>query len=118
MSNVGLILSVIGVIFLLVALIGGQSGKIPGDSGAGLFLNVIGGAIASVGAAYDGSWAFVALEGIWALISLVGFAAFVVKCCKRKKMVSRPTNLRNAETTSVEVELADRKPIDITISSV
>ena len=65
----GTICSCIGVVFLLVALAGSQSGRMKGDSLTSLLLNLIGGIMATVGAILDRVWAFAVLNGVWALLS-------------------------------------------------
>ena len=65
----GTIVSCIGVVFLLAALTGSQTGLLRGDTVMSLTMNAIGGALATIGASLDGVWAFVVLNGIWALLS-------------------------------------------------
>ena len=65
----GTICSCIGVVFLLVALAGAQSGRLKGDDLTSLLLNTIGGVMATVGAVLDRVWAFAVLNGVWALLS-------------------------------------------------
>ena len=67
----GTICSCIGVVFLLVALAGAQSGRLKGDDLTSLVLNTIGGVMATVGAVLDRVWAFAVLNGVWALLSAV-----------------------------------------------
>ena len=54
----GTICSCVGVVFLLVALAGAQSGRMKGDDSTSLLLNTIGGIMATVGAILDRVWAF------------------------------------------------------------
>jgi len=65
----GTIVSCIGVVFLLAALTGSQTGLLRGDTVMSLTMNAIGGTLATIGASLDGVWAFVVLNGIWALLS-------------------------------------------------
>ncbi len=70
----GTICSCVGVVFLLVALAGAQSGRLKGDDLTSLLLNTIGGIMATVGAILDRVWAFAVLNGVWALLSAVNTA--------------------------------------------
>ncbi len=70
----GTICSCIGVVFLLVALAGAQSGRLKGDDLTSLVLNTIGGIMATVGAVLDRVWAFAVLNGVWALLSAANTA--------------------------------------------
>ncbi len=67
----GTICSCVGVVFLLVALAGSQSGRMKGDGLTSLLLNMVGGIMATVGAILDRVWAFAVLNGVWALLSAV-----------------------------------------------
>jgi hypothetical protein len=70
----GTICSCIGVVLLLAALGGSQSGRLRGDTLASLLLNTLGGVMATVGAILDRVWAFAVLNGIWALLSAFNIA--------------------------------------------
>lgn len=67
----GTICSCVGVVFLLIALAGSQSGRMKGDGLTSLLLNLIGGIMATVGAILDKVWAFAVLNGVWALLSAI-----------------------------------------------
>lgn len=89
----GTIVSTIGVVFLLIALAGSQTGWLPGDTAPSLTMNAIGGALASIGAALDKVWPFVVLNGIWALLSTFNLA---------RKMLTTTTTKKEEETDKSE----------------
>ena len=86
MDYAGTIVSCIGVVFLLVALAGSQTGLLPGDTLASLVINAVGGALASIGAGLDGVWAFVVLNGIWAILSSFNLSRVLAKSSRRSDM--------------------------------
>jgi hypothetical protein len=79
MDYAGTIVSCVGVVFLLIALTGSQTGLLPGDTVTSLMFNAIGGALASVGAGLDRVWAFVVLNGIWAILSSFNLSRVLAK---------------------------------------
>jgi hypothetical protein len=86
MDHAGTIVSCVGVVFLLVALAGSQTGLLPGDTVTSLIFNAIGGALASVGAGLDGVWAFVVLNGIWAILSSFNLSRVLAKSSRRSSI--------------------------------
>jgi hypothetical protein len=96
----GTICSCIGVVFLLVALTGAQSGRLKGDDLTSLLLNTIGGVMATVGAVLDRVWAFAVLNGVWALLS--AFNTMRIHLLKKKEALS-------GDTTHVTADSADNK---------
>ena len=91
----GTICSCVGVVFLLVALAGAQSGRLKGDDLTSLLLNTIGGIMATVGAILDRVWAFAVLNGVWALLSAVNTIRIHI-LPKQERLPGDPT-LESAE---------------------
>jgi hypothetical protein len=80
MSHATLI-SAIGVSLLLLAFVGSSSKIIAQQSLAYWLFNLVGGALATVGAWLIGSVPFMVLEAVWTVASLVG----LVKLFKQRK---------------------------------
>ena len=73
MSHATLI-SAIGVSLLLLAFVGSSSKIIAQQSLAYWLLNLVGGALASIGAVLLASVPFVVLESVWTVASVIGLA--------------------------------------------
>lgn len=73
------LVSTIGVSLLLLAFIGSSSKIIAQQSLAYWLLNLVGGAMATVGAWLIGSVPFVVLEAVWTVASLVGLVKYIRK---------------------------------------
>jgi hypothetical protein len=73
------LISTLGVSLLLLAFLGSSSKVIAQQSLAYWLLNLIGGAMATVGAWLIGSVPFMVLEAVWTVASLFGLVKFLKK---------------------------------------
>ena len=102
----GTICSCVGVVFLLVALAGAQSGRMKGDDLTSLLLNTIGGIMATVGAILDRVWAFAVLNGVWALLSAANTTRIHILSKKEKPSSSCDQTHDSSENKTVPTENA------------
>jgi hypothetical protein len=106
MEYAGTIVSCIGVVFLLVALTGSQTGLLPGNTVTSLVINAVGGALASIGAGLDGVWAFVVLNGIWAILSSFNLSRVLAQSSTRSDMQKEVEGQQEVESQSDSKERA------------
>ncbi len=98
----GTICSCVGVVFLLMALFGSQTGRLSGDTLTSLGLNAIGGALATIGAILDRVWAFAVLNGIWALLSTFNISRKLICTHSRKETGAKQISASDVPMTGNE----------------